>query len=126
MTNPGSPHHRDEELRRHCHGHRGLGVASLKFQVSPTGAGTWSDMCSDTTSPYACSYDTSALADGQYDFRSLATDNAGNTGTSTVYSGPIVDNTAPTATMTDPARTSAARSRSARRPATERARASPT
>lgn len=80
----------------------GSGVASLKFQVSPTGAGTWSDMCSDTTSPYACSYDTTALADGQYDFRSLATDNAGNTGTSTVYAGPIVDNTAPSATMTDP------------------------
>ena len=82
-------------------------------------------MCSDTTSPYACSYDTSALADGQYDFRSLATDNAGNTGTSTVYSGPIVDNTALSATMTD-RRVPAARSRSARRAATERARASPT
>jgi hypothetical protein len=59
-------------------------------------------MCSDTSSPYSCSYDTSSLADGQYDFRSLATDNAGNTATSTVYSGAVVDNTAPSATMTDP------------------------
>ena len=103
----------------------GSGVASLKFQVSPLGAGTWSDMCSDTTSPYACSYDTSALADGQYDFRSLATDNAGNTGTSTVYSGPIVDNTAPSATMTDPG--APPRHDRARRDGGDgRARASPT
>jgi Bacterial Ig domain len=80
----------------------GSGVASLTFQVSPTGLNTWSDLCSDTTSPYACSYDSTALADGQYDFRSLAADNAGNTGTSTVYAGPIVDNTAPSASMTDP------------------------
>jgi Bacterial Ig domain len=80
----------------------GSGVVSLTFQISPTGAGTWSDLCSDTSSPYACDYDTTALADGQYDFRSRAVDNAGNAGISTVYSGAIVDNTAPSATMADP------------------------
>jgi chitinase len=101
MTNPGSPITGTKSFDGTATD-GGSGVASLKFQVSPVGAGTWSDMCSDTTSPYSCSYDTSALADGQYDFRSLATDNAGNTANSTVYSGAIVDNTAPSATMTDP------------------------
>jgi hypothetical protein len=101
MTNPGSPITGTKSFDG-TSTDGGSGVASLKFQVSPVGAGTWSDMCSDTTSPYSCSYDTSALADGQYDFRSLATDNAGNTANSTVYSGAIVDNTAPSATMTDP------------------------
>jgi hypothetical protein len=101
MTNPGSPITGTKSFDGTATD-GGSGVASLTFQVSPIGAGTWSDMCSDTTSPYSCSYDTTGLADGQYDFRSLATDNAGNTGNSTVYSGAIVDNTAPTVTMTDP------------------------
>jgi hypothetical protein len=101
MTNPGSPITGTKSFDG-TSTDGGSGVASLKFQVSPIGAGTWSDMCSDTTSPYSCSYDTSALADGQYDFRSLATDNAGNTANSTVYSGAVVDNAAPTVSVTDP------------------------
>jgi Bacterial Ig domain len=102
MTNPGSPITATKSFDGTSTDTGGSGVASLTFQVSPTGAGTWSDMCSDTTSPYSCSYDTSALADGQYDFRSLASDNGGNTANSTVYSGAIVDNTAPTVSVTDP------------------------
>jgi hypothetical protein len=102
MTNPGSPITGTKSFDGTSTDTGGSGVASLKFQVSPTGQSTWSDICTDTTSPYACSYDTSGLSDGQYDFRSLATDNAGNTATSTVYSGAVVDNAAPTVTMTDP------------------------
>lgn len=102
MTNPGSPITGNKSFDGTSTDTGGSGVASLKFQISPVGAGSWSDMCSDTTSPYSCSYDTSGVADGQYDFRSVATDNAGNTANSTVYSGAIVDNTAPTVTMTDP------------------------
>jgi hypothetical protein len=102
MTNPGSPITGNKSFDGTSSDTGGSGVASLKFQISPVGAGTWSDMCSDTSSPYSCSYDTSGVADGQYDFRSVATDNAGNTANSTVYSGAILDNTAPTVTMTDP------------------------
>ena len=102
MTNPGSPITGNKSFDGTSSDTGGSGVASLKFQISPVSAGTWSDMCSDTSSPYSCSYDTSGVADGQYDFRSVATDNAGNTANSTVYSGAIVDNTAPTVTMTDP------------------------
>jgi hypothetical protein len=102
MTNPGSPITGTKSFDGTSTDTGGSGVASLKFQVSPTGQSTWNDICTDTTSPYACSYDTSGLSDGQYDFRSLATDNAGNTATSTVYSGAVVDNAAPTVTMTDP------------------------
>jgi hypothetical protein len=102
MTNPGSPITGSKAFDGTSTDTGGSGVASLTFQVSPIGAGTWSDMCTDSSSPYSCSYNTSGLADGQYDFRSLATDNAGNTATSTVYSGAIVDNGAPTAGITDP------------------------
>jgi Bacterial Ig domain len=102
MTNPGSPITGSKTFDGTSTDTGGSGVASLTFQVSPIGAGTWSDMCTDSSSPYSCSYNTSGLSDGQYDFRSLATDNAGNTATSTVYSGAIVDNGAPTAGVTDP------------------------
>ena len=102
MTNPGSPITGTKSFDGTASDAGGSGVASLTFQSSPTGAGTWSDLCSDTTSPYACSYDTSGLADGQYDFRSRALDNAGNAAISTVYSGAIVDNNAPSASLTDP------------------------
>ena len=102
MTNPGSPITGSKTFDGTSTDTGGSGVASLKFQVSPIGLNSWSDMCSDTTSPYSCSYNTSSLSDGQYDFRSLATDNAGNTATSTVYSGAIVDNGAPTVSVTDP------------------------
>jgi hypothetical protein len=101
MTNPGSPLGGTKSFDGTA-SDAGSGVASLTFQASPTGANTWSDLCSDTSSPYACDYDTTSLSDGQYDFRSLATDHAGNTATSTVYSGAFVDNTAPTVSMTDP------------------------
>jgi hypothetical protein len=101
MTNPGSPIGGTKTFDGSA-SDGGSGVASVTFQASPTGANTWSDLCSDSTSPYSCSYDTSGLSDGQYDFRAIAADNAGNSATSTVYSGAFVDNSAPTVTMTDP------------------------
>jgi hypothetical protein len=101
MTNPGSPITGTVGFSGTA-ADSGSGVASVTFQVSPTGLNTWSDMCSDTTSPYSCSYDTSQVADGLYDYRARALDNTGNPGTSTLWAGGIVDNGFPSATMTDP------------------------
>jgi chitinase len=83
----------------------GSGVASVKVQRSPAGAGTWTDICMDSSSPYSCSWDTTGVADGLYDLRALTTDNAGNTKPSSVVANRRVDNTAPTATMTNPGAT---------------------
>ena len=80
----------------------GSGMASLKLQYKLTSNSTWLDACTDPSSPYSCAFNTTALADGSYDFRSLATDNAGNTATSTPYTGRNVNNGGPTVTMTDP------------------------
>ena len=80
----------------------GSGMASLKLQYKLTSSGTWLDACTDAISPYSCAFNTSALADGSYDFRSLATDNAGNTATSTPYTSRNVNNGGPAVTMTDP------------------------
>src|SRR5262249_45833663 len=45
---------------------------------------------------------TTALADGHYDFRTVAYDVAGNQAASTPVSDRLVDNTPPTATLNDP------------------------
>src|SRR5581483_4418160 len=72
----------------------GSGIASVVYQSSPAGAGTW------TTTPAA--WDTTALADGLYDLRVRATDNAGNQTTSATVNGVRIDNTAPTVSLDDP------------------------
>ena len=72
----------------------GSGVATVQFQRSPAGAGTWTNQ--------GASFDTTAVADGQYDLRVTTTDNAGNTFTSAAITI-RVDNTLPTGTVTAPA-----------------------
>ena len=71
----------------------GSGVATVQFQRSPIGAGTWTNQ--------AASWDTTAQTDGQYDLRVATTDNAGNSHTSATITV-RVDNTNPTATMGNP------------------------
>jgi hypothetical protein len=71
----------------------GSGVATVTFQRSPIGAGTWTNQ--------AAGWDTHNVGDGQYDLRVVTTDNAGNSftsGTVTVR----VDNTLPTGSVTAP------------------------
>jgi hypothetical protein len=74
----------------------GSGVASVTIQRAPTGTATWTTVCTDVTSPYSCSLDTTALADGGYDFRAIATDVAGNTTTSATLANRVIDNSGPT------------------------------
>jgi chitinase len=74
----------------------GSGVASVAIQRAPTGTATWTTVCTDATSPYSCSLDTTALADGGYDFRATATDVAGNTTTSATLANRVIDNSGPT------------------------------
>ena len=82
----------------------GSGVGSWKVQTSPTGAGTWTDLCTDTTTPFgACTGNVDGLADGIYDFRAVVTDLAGNTLASTVQTGKRVDTDGPVTSVASPA-----------------------
>jgi hypothetical protein len=99
LTDPGSPLRGTVTLDATASD--GGGILNVKIQRSPAGAGTWTDICTDATSPYSCSFDTTGVGDGLYDLRAVATDNASRTATSTV-SNRRVDNTAPSAAMTDP------------------------
>jgi hypothetical protein len=75
----------------------GGGIANVKIQRSPAGVGNWTDVCTDTTFSYSCSFDTTLVADGLYDLRAVATDNANRSTVSAVVANRRVDNTAPTA-----------------------------
>src|SRR4051812_8188226 len=82
----------------------GSGVGSWKVQTSPTGAGTWTDLCTDTVTPFgACTGNVGALADDVYDFRSVVTDLAGNTLASAVQTGRRVDTNGPVTSVASPA-----------------------
>ncbi|MDQ2969172.1 MAG: chitobiase/beta-hexosaminidase C-terminal domain-containing protein, partial [Actinomycetota bacterium] len=81
----------------------GSGVDSVAFQRRPAGGGSWTTIAADSSAPYSVSFDTTAVADGLYDFRSVATDLAANTEASpVVLSSKRIDNTAPSATMLSP------------------------
>ena len=81
----------------------GSGVASVRFQYAAAGSGTWSDACTpDTGTPYTCAFNTSVPADGLYDLRALATDNAGNTTASAVQINRRIDNAGPVVAITNP------------------------
>jgi Bacterial Ig domain len=79
----------------------GSGVTSVRFQRSPAGTGTWTDVCTATAAPYSCNLDTTALANDYYDLRAVATDAAGFIATDTVVDIQV-DNLAPVVAMLDP------------------------
>lgn len=84
------------------------GVASVLFQRSPPGGGSWTTIGTDTAGPYSVNLDTTALADGRYDLRATTEDGAGNTFTSASVTV-TVDNAAPAVTLTAPANGSTVR-----------------
>jgi hypothetical protein len=94
LANPGSPVGGTVSLSSSADDGTGSGVATLIVQRSPAGAGTWTTI--------GTSWNTSGVADGSYDLRARATDNAGNTADSALRTV-TVDNTAPTVSSSLPA-----------------------
>ncbi len=99
LADPGTPIQGTAALTATASSERA--IADVKFQRSPAGAGTWTTICTAAAAPYTCSFDSTAVGDGSYDLRALATDGAGYTRTSTVASR-AVDNVGPTVSLTDP------------------------
>lgn len=69
------------------------GVTSVRIDRAPNGSSTWTTVCTDTTSPYSCSLNTTTLTDGLYDFRATLVDGAGKTTVSSTVAARRVDNT---------------------------------
>src|SRR5689334_2494496 len=53
LTNPGSPLKGTVALSATASDAIGT-VSSVRIQSSPAGSGTWTDICTDTTSPFGC------------------------------------------------------------------------
>jgi methionine-rich copper-binding protein CopC len=76
-------------------------TAQVVFERSLAGAGAWTPVATDTTAPYEATFDTHTVGDERYDFRAVATDLGGFSGTSTLRTA-RVDNTQPTVSLSDP------------------------
>jgi hypothetical protein len=83
-------------------GRPGSGVTQVRFEVSPSGADSWTTVGTSAGAPYSAALDTTTLADGRYDFRTVATDAAGNEAPGGTVTSRLVDNTVPTASVGDP------------------------
>ena len=84
----------------------GAGVASVAFQWSPHGAGTWTTIGTAVSAPWSILFDTTAVADGQVDLREVISDAAvpANVATVAIPGIKVIDNTAPSsASVTAPA-----------------------
>jgi chitinase len=78
--------------------------SSVRVEYAPAGTTSWATACTSTTAPYTCSVATAGIPNGTYDLRAVAV--VGTiTVTSPLVSGVVVDNLAPTVTMTDPGTT---------------------
>src|SRR5262249_44830819 len=102
LTNPASPVKGTATVTASSSA-GGTGAAAPGFRRSPARVGAWGAVGTATGSPYQVSWDTTGIADGQYDLRVVTTDNAGNATTSPTIGNVLVDNTAPTGSVTAPA-----------------------
>lgn len=68
------------------------GITSVRIQRAPAGTTTWTDVCTDTATPFTCSWATTGVADGLYDLRAVMLDKAGKTTISSSVTGRRVDN----------------------------------
>jgi hypothetical protein len=80
----------------------GSGVGSVAVQYAPAGTTAWTTICTDTTAPYSCRFDTTTVADALYDFRAVITDVAGNSAVTTTIRNRQVDNRIASVSLEDP------------------------
>lgn len=54
------------------------GVTSVAIQRSPAGTNQWTTICTDSSAPYTCAWNTQQSAEGLYDLRAVMTDGQGS------------------------------------------------
>jgi hypothetical protein len=69
----------------------GSGMASVEFESAASGTGDWQQIGSAAHAPFTHAFDTTALDNGPYDFRAIATDVAGNVATSNVVTDTVTN-----------------------------------
>ncbi len=81
------------------------GPVAVRFEYAESGGTSWATACTATSSPYTCTWESSAVRDEGYDLRAVAT-TSGSTNTLTAISDRVeevsLDNAAPRVTLRDP------------------------
>ena len=75
------------------------GMASVTFEYRRSGVTAWSECGVDTSSPYACSLDTTTVSDGTFEFRARAADLVGNTTTTATTTRTVTNGSVDLATV---------------------------
>ncbi|GLB68732.1 Ig-like domain-containing protein [Arthrobacter mangrovi] len=101
MTDPGTPLSGTRTFQAAASDAHS-GIAKTVIQSAPAGSGTYRDLCTINTEPYSCRFDTKSLTDGNYTFRAVATDLAGNSTVSAPTASRVVDNTVSAVSMDNP------------------------
>jgi chitinase len=96
LTDPGSP--LSGTVTLNATASDGGGIASVLFERALAGSGSWTTICTDTTAPYSCSFNTTAVGEESYDLRARATDNGNRSSTSLVGARVVDNDTTPTGT----------------------------
>jgi hypothetical protein len=84
--------------------HNALLPYTVRFEYAVSGSTSWKAVCTSLAAPHTCSWNTASnpFAQGEsYDLRAIATNGAVSV-TSAVVDDVMIDNVAPTVTMTDP------------------------
>jgi hypothetical protein len=68
------------------------GVTSVRIDRAAAGTTAWTAVCTDSSAPFGCTWDTTTVGDGAYDFRAVLVDGAGRTTTSATLGNRRVDN----------------------------------
>jgi len=70
------------------------GITNVVIQRRPTAGSPWTDICTDTSTPYSCAFDTTTAAtpDGSYDLRAVMTSTIGVQTTSAIVAARTIDN----------------------------------
>jgi Bacterial Ig domain/Bacterial Ig-like domain len=76
-------------------------TSQVTFERRPAGGGGWTTIGTANGAPWSTSFDTSTVADGDYELRAIATDAGGNSGTSSAVTTKV-DNTNPSGALTTP------------------------
>ena len=100
MNDPLSPRRGTVNLSATVTETNGGTITAVVYEKSPAGTNTWTTACTPSASPWSCNWVTSG--NGTYDLRARATNNNGYSRTSAVIPSVVIDNSAPTVTMTDP------------------------
>lgn len=77
------------------------GIPTVRIEYSLAGADRWSALCTNLTAPYTCAWNTAGVANDSYDLRAVVGSGATATYSETL-TDILIDNQAPTVTLTDP------------------------